>query len=277
MNDLSSPNDPFGKRAVQGLYRQAASLLARWRAGALLGALLLLWEAGARLIPQRTMIVPAPTLILGALIGKSSVFVTAIQPTILEAAAGFLIGCTVALVLAVVFVRWKAAEQSLYNLAVTLNSVPYLAIIPLLVIWLGSGFAPKIAIAALATFFPMLVNATRGLKATDPQSLDMMYVLNASWAQTFIKLRLPMSLPYLFAAFKISAPAAVLGATVGEWIGSKTGIGYLILTSMFSFDVLMLWATMLVSALVALSGFLFFVALERVTVGRWSESVTDEE
>lgn len=277
MNDLSSPNKALGKRAVQGLYSQTASMLANWRAGTLLMALLLLWETSARLIPQRTMIVPAPTQILVAILAKSSIFVVAIQPTILEAVAGFLSGCTVALVLAVVFVRWKAAEQSLYNLAVTLNSVPYLAVIPLLVIWLGNGFAPKIAIAALASFFPMLVNATRGLKATDPQSLDMMHVLNASWTQIFIKLRLPMSLPYLFAAFKISAPAAVLGATVGEWIGSKTGIGYLILTSMFSFDVLMLWATMLVSALVALSGFLVFVALERVTVGRWSEPITDED
>ena len=222
-------------------------------------------------------IVPAPSQILTVVFKNYSIFVVAIQPTIFEALAGFLIGCTAALVMAVVFVRWQAAEQALYNLAVTLNSVPYLAIIPLLVIWLGNGYAPKIAIATMATFFPVLVNAMRGLKASDPQSLEMMHVLGASWIQTLVKLRFPMSLPYLFAAFKISAPAAVLGATVGEWIGSKTGIGYLILTSMFNFDVLMLWATMLVSALVALSGFLFFAVLERVTVGRWSEPVTDED
>ena len=277
MKGMSSPNNALRTRTREGPYRHVAAVLVRGRAAALLMAMLLLWEAGARLIPQRATIVPAPTQILAVLFAKSPTFITAIQPTILEAIAGFLIGCSVAFVLAVVFVRWQAAEQALYNLAVTLNSLPYLAIIPLLVIWLGNGFAPKIAIAALATFFPVLVNATRGLKATDPQSLDMMHVLNASWTQTFIKLRLPMSLPYLFAAFKISAPAAVLGATVGEWIGSKTGIGYLILTAMFSFDVLMLWATMLVSALVALSGFAFFAALERVTVGRWSEPVNTGE
>ncbi|MBI4786465.1 MAG: ABC transporter permease [Chloroflexi bacterium] len=265
------------RSAMQSLFRQGAWALSRWRAASLLIALLLLWEVAARLIPQRATIVPAPSQILGVVFKNYSVFIVAIQPTILEATAGFLIGCTVALALALVFLRWQAAEQALYNLAVTLNSVPYLAIIPLLVIWLGNGFAPKIAIAAMATFFPVLVNATRGLKASDPQSLDMMHVLGASWIQTLVKLRLPMSLPYLFAAFKISAPAAVLGATVGEWIGSKTGIGYLILTSMFNFDVLMLWATMLVSALVALSGFLLFAVLERVTVGRWSEPVGDED
>ena len=264
-------------RATQALYRQAAWALSRWRAASLLTALLLLWEFAARLFPQRVTIVPAPSQILTVVFKNYSIFVVAIQPTIFEALAGFLIGCTAALVMAVVFVRWQAAEQALYNLAVTLNSVPYLAIIPLLVIWLGNGYAPKIAIATMATFFPVLVNATRGLKASDPQSLEMMHVLGASWIQTLVKLRFPMSLPYLFAAFKISAPAAVLGATVGEWIGSKTGIGYLILTSMFNFDVLMLWATMLVSALVALSGFLFFAVLERVTVGRWSEPVTDED
>jgi ABC-type nitrate/sulfonate/bicarbonate transport system permease component len=105
----------------------------------------------------------------------------------------------------------------------------------------------------------------------------MMYGLDANWLQTFIKLRLPMSLPFLFAAFKISAPAAVLGATVGEWIGSRTGLGYLILTSMFNFDVLMLWATMLVSAALALSGFLIFAFLEQVIVGRWSEPLSEED
>jgi NitT/TauT family transport system permease protein len=147
----------------------------------------------------------------------------------------------------------------------------------LLVICLGNGYAPKIAIAAIATFFPVLVNASRGLKACDPQTLDMMHVLDASWTQTFLRVRFPMSLPYLFAGFKISAPAAVLGATVGEWIGSRTGMGALILSSMFNFDVLMLWATMLLSALIALSGFLFFAALERLTVGRWSESAAGED
>jgi NitT/TauT family transport system permease protein len=263
-------------RAMKSLYRQAVRALSRWRAASLLIAWLLLWEFAARLIPQRTTIVPAPSQILVVLFKNYSTFVAAVPPTVLEATAGFVLGCTVALVLALAFVRWQAAEQALSNLAVTLNNVPYLAIIPLLVIWLGNGFAPKIAIAAMATFFPVLVNATRGLKAIDPQSLDMMHVLGASWMQTLIKLRFPMSLPYLFAAFKISAPAAVLGATVGEWIGSKTGIGYLILTSMFNFDVLMLWATMMVSALVALSGFLCFAVLERVTVVRWSEPITEE-
>jgi NitT/TauT family transport system permease protein len=243
----------------------------------LLIALAAIWEISARLIPQRVTIVPSPSAIFVALFQNYSLFLVAIPPTLVEAAAGFVIGCCLALGLAVVFVRWSAAEDALYNLAVTLHSVPYLAIVPLLVIWLGNGFAPKIAIAAIATFFPVLVNATRGLKASDPQALDMMHVLNASWTQTFVMLRLPMSLPYLFAAIKISAPAAVLGAIIGEWIGSRSGIGALILSSMFNFDVLMLWATMLVSALIALSGFLLFVGLERVTVGSWAEPVTGDD
>lgn len=259
------------------LRRQGARVASRLREAALLVGFLLVWELAARAIPQRPVIVPAPTQIIATLLGNGRVFMTAVQPTLIEAVAGFLLGSTVAFSLAVLFVRSSAAEEAMYNLAVTLNSVPYIAIIPLLVIWLGVGMAPKIAIAALATFFPLLVNATRGLKATDPQTLDMLRVLDAHWVQVFVKVRLPMALPYLFAAFKISAPAAVLGATVGEWIGSKTGIGYLILTSMFNFDVLMLWATMLVSAMLALSGFLLFAFLERITVGKWSEPEIAED
>lgn len=262
---------PFVEHRAKPGVGLATRLFARGRSAALLVALLVGWEIAVRVIPQRVMIVPAPSQILVAVVRNYAVFVDAIPPTIIEAVSGFAIGCSLALGLAILFLHSAAAEESLFNLAVTLHSVPYLAIVPLLVIWLGNGFAPKIAIAALATFFPVLVNASRGLKASDPQALDMLHVLDASWTQTFIKLRLPMSLPYLFAAFKISAPAAVLGATVGEWIGSRSGIGSVILSSMFNYDVLMLWATMLVSALIALSGFLLFAVLERATVGRWAE------
>ncbi len=237
-----------------------------------LAALALAWEVGARLAPQRVVVFPPPSTIAATLVDHSALFYAALRPTVIEAAVGLAIACALAVTLAAVFVRSKALEESLYNVAVAMHGIPIIAILPILIIWLGTGYAPKIAVAALASFFPLLVNTTRGLQSVDEQLLEYMRVLDASWWQTLRIIRWPTALPYLFAALKIGAPSAVLGATVGEWIGSQTGLGYQILAAMFSFDPPMLWATMVVCAAVALAGFGLFAQLERVTIGRWANT-----
>ena len=215
---------------------------------------------------------PPPSLIGVTLIDNAAAFADAAQPTAIEAAVGLAIACVASIALAAAFVRSKALEESLYNVAVMMHSIPVIAIIPILVIWLGTGYAPKIAVAALASFFPILVNTTRGLQTVDEQLLEYMRVLDASWWQTLRIIRWPTALPYLYAALKIGAPSAVLGATIGEWIGSQTGLGYRILAAMFNFDPPMLWATMVVCAAVALAGFGVFALLERITIGRWADT-----
>src|SRR5712691_8804287 len=112
-------------------------------------------------------------------------------------------------------------------MAIALRSVPFVALAPVLVIWLGNGLAPKIVIASLVCFFPTLVNMTRGLRSVDPEALELMYSLSANRWQVLWRLRWPSALPFLFSALKISAAGAVLGAVVAEWIGSDLGIGYL--------------------------------------------------
>ncbi len=233
---------------------------------------LAVWEVLALAGQSKTSVFPPPSTIVVTLLANWQTFASDLQPTLMEATLGFLIATAVALTLASIFVRSAAIEQSLYNVAVTMHSIPLIAVVPILVIWFGNGSTPKIAVAALASFFPILVNATRGLRSIDQQSTELMHVLDASWWQVFAKLRWPSALPYLFAAFKIGAPSAVLGAIIGEWIGSQTGIGYRILTAMFNFDVNLLWATMVVSALAALAGFTLFAVLERLTIGRWERS-----
>lgn len=230
------------------------------------------WEVATRALPQRPVVFPPPSTILATLADNSALFFSAMQPTVLEAAAGLAISCVLSVLFAAVFVRSKALEDSLYNVAVFMHGIPLIAIMPILNIWLGTGYAPKIAVAALASFFPLLVNTTRGLQSVDEQMLEFLRVLDAGWWQTLRTVRWPSALPFLFAALKIGAPAAVLGATVGEWIGSQTGLGYRILAAMFSFDPPMLWATMVVSASVALAGFGFFAQLERMTIGRWADA-----
>ncbi len=246
--------------------------LIRARGAISLAVLLAAWEIAALLIPQRVTVFPAPSLIAQTLIDNASTFVEAVQPTAIEATIGLVIACIASIALAAAFVRSRALEEGLYNVAVMMHSIPVIAIIPILVIWLGTGYAPKIAVAALASFFPILVNTTRGLQIVDEQLLEYMQVLDASWWQTLRIVRWPTALPYLYAALKIGAPSAVLGATIGEWIGSQTGLGYQILSAMFNFDPPMLWATMVVCAAVALAGFGLFALLEHVTVGSWADA-----
>jgi NitT/TauT family transport system permease protein len=129
-----------------------------------------------------------------------------------------------------------------------INTVPVVAKAPILVLLLGNGMEPKIAIAALICFFPTLVNMVRGLQDVNPQALELMRVLSASPREVFFKLRVQNSLPYLFSALKIAASTSVIGAIVGEWIGSTTGIGALIIQATYAFDTPLLYATIIVGS-----------------------------
>jgi NitT/TauT family transport system permease protein len=139
---------------------------------------------------------------------------------------------------------------------------------PILVLLLGNGFAPKIAIAAVISFFPTLVNMVRGLEAVNPQAMELMRVLSASKREIFLKLRLYNSLPYLFSALRISASSSVVGAIVGEWIGSNYGIGALIIQATYAFDSALLYATVLVGSAFSVAFFMAIALAERLIV-RW--------
>ena len=227
--------------------------------------LLVVWEVIERIVGARFPVVPAPTAIGEAAARAAYPIWLNLQLTLIEAAIGLAAGSVLGLLLAASFVAWPRSENALYNLVVTIHSVPLVAVAPILLIWFGVGLAGPAIVAALACFFPMVVSATRGLRAASQSALDLMRVLDAHPAQTFLRVRLPASLPFIVAALKIAAPAAVLGATVGEWLGTA-GIGYLLFSSMANFQVPLLWATMLIAAIVAAVGYLVFAALEILTL-----------
>lgn len=239
------------------------------------GALLAAWEMAVRVLHVPLYILPAPADIWRQLGRDWPLLMRHAQPTAIEAAGGFALGNVVAIVLATAFVHSAPLERTLFPVAIALRTIPLVAITPLLVVWLGNGYAPKIAIAALISFFPTLVNMVRGLGALDRQALDLLRTFSASWWQVLVKVRLPASLPYLFASLKISATSAVLGAVVAEWIGSDRGLGYLVVASTFEFRIARLWATIAVSSGVALAGFLLVVVAERLLVP-WRDEVSTQ-
>jgi NitT/TauT family transport system permease protein len=146
------------------------------------------------------------------------------------------------------------------------RTLPIVAISPILVLLLGNGYAPKIAIAALITFFPTLVNMVDGLNAADAQAQELMHVLSATKWEVFRYVRWPTSLPYLFSALRIASTASLLGAIVAEWIGSNKGLGYLILAATYDYRTPLLYATMAVASALALALFGLISALENYFV-----------
>lgn len=237
----------------------------RQRAPALVTAagMIALWQAVVSGFGVPTYIAPSPLQVLQVFVERGDVLWINFWPTLMEAASGFLVGNTVAALLAVWFVHSRLAERAFYPIAVFVNTIPIIAVAPILVLLLGNGYAPKIVIAALICFFPTLVNMVRGLKAVSPQMLELMRVLSASGREVLFRIRLQSSLPFLFAALKIASTTCVIGAIVGEWIGSNYGLGSLIIEATYNFRAPLLYATVILGAGMAVAAFAIVTLVER--------------
>jgi NitT/TauT family transport system permease protein len=202
-----------------------------------------------------TYMAPGPLDVLRAFRDDGWVLLSNFWPTLFESVLGFIFGNLIAILLAIWFVHSQTAEKAFYPIAVFINTIPIIAVAPILVLIFGSGYLPKVIIAALICFFPTLVNMVRGLKAVTPATLDLMRVLSASKSEIFWKVRIQSSLPFLFAALKIASTTCVIGAIVAEWIGSNFGLGALIIEATYNFRSPLLYATVFTAALLAVALF----------------------
>jgi NitT/TauT family transport system permease protein len=214
-----------------------------------------LWEAVVWLVDMPAYLLPAPSAIIKSI---DASLMEHMAVTFLEALAGFALASVCAFALALLFVRSSTIERGLFPIAIALKTTPLVAIAPLLVLWMGTGWWSKIAAAALICFFPVLVNVVKGLKAADAEWYELFTTLRASPSQEFRKLRIPYCLPYLFSALKISSSLAIVGAIVGEFVGATRGLGYLIMVSSSHLDTDILFSAIFASAL---SGIILFQVL----------------
>ena len=249
----------------------------QWRrrilpAAGLIG-LIVVWWALVAGFDVKPFIAPSPGLVLSTMVAKWGVLWSNLVPTAIEAVGGFLLGNLAAILLATLFVHSKSVQEAFFPIAVMINTIPVVAKAPILVLLMGNGMEPKIVIAALICFFPTLVNMTRGLEAVNPQSMELMRVLSASKTEIFFKLRLQNSLPYLFSALKIAASTSVIGAVVGEWIGSTRGIGALIIQATYNFDSALLYSAVIMSSLFSGAFFLLITLIEKLVV-KWQPAAT---
>lgn len=230
--------------------------------------LILLWEAGVRGFSVPSYIAPAPSDIARTLVSDFPLLMRNFWPTLFESLLGFAVGNIGAVLIAIAFVHNKTVEKAFFPIAVFINTVPILAIAPILVLIFGGGLTAKVVIAALICFFPTLVNMVRGLEAVTPQVMELARILSASKWEIFWKIRLPSSLPFLFAALKIAATTSVIGAIVGEWVGADKGLGTLIIDATFNFRSAQLYATVLMSSGLSVVMFASVAIAEKLLI-RW--------
>ena len=233
-----------------------------------IAALVLLWDVAIRIFSVPPYVVPTPASVGQALVKERARLLDNSIPTIIESLGGFALGNLVAIAAAIAFVHNRTLERVLYPVAVAVRTLPIVAIAPIFVLMLGNGYAPKIAIAALITFFPTLVNMVEGLESADPQAMELMHVLSASRTEAFRYVRWPSSLPYLFSAMRIASTSSVLGALVAEWIGTNKGLGYLIVLTTYDFRTALLYAAMVMTSAIALA-FFFLVSILEWALVRW--------
>jgi len=166
---------------------------------------------------------------------------------------------------AVLMVYSPTAEKTLYPLLLFAQVVPKIAVAPLFVVWLGFGLSPKILIAVLIAFFPVVISSVTGLKSVDPEILDLAATMGANTWKTFVKIRFPGSLPFLFSGLKVAVTLAVTGALVSEFVGANEGLGFVILQANGNLDTPTLFAGLLMLTAI---GVLLFVAVELAE--RWA-------
>lgn len=221
----------------------------------ILALFLLCWQGGVRVFDVPEFILPTPSAIVAKVVSDftTGIIFPDFETTLLEVLAGFAVGTIVGILVGSAVALIAAVESWVYPYILALQTVPKVAIAPLMIIWFGYGIQSKILMAALIAFFPILVNVIAGLKTVDPRRLLLMRALKANAWQIFVKVRLPNMLPYLLAGLEIGIIFAVIGAIVGEFVGSSTGLGSLVIRRQSAIDVVGVFSVLVYLSLMGLT------------------------
>lgn len=230
------------------------------------------WEGAVRAWKIPAFLVPAPSTVVEALTNgfRSWLFVEHFWVTLYEALLGFLIAAVAGIVIGAVIAQFRLVERALYPYLVALQTLPKIAVAPLIIVWFGFGLSSKVVIAATVAFFPVLVNVIVGLKTVEPAKVDLMRSLNATRWQTFRLVTFPNALPFVFAGLDIAVVFSVLGAIVGEFVGAQRGLGNLILQFNFALDIAGVFAVLLLLSALGVTLHLGMQAIQRRVIF-WAE------
>ncbi|UOQ43944.1 ABC transporter permease [Halobacillus salinarum] len=241
-----------------------------WRPITVLILFLIIWEFLCRLFNVPAWLLPAPSDILHEGINGWPSYKHHLYSTIVLTLLGFLTGTVIGLLTAFVLHLLPAVREALYPLLILSQNIPIIVLAPLLVIWFGFGWLPKILVIVLVCFFPIAVAAMDGLRQTSQELMHYMKMAGATKAQIFTKLEWPHALPSIFSGLKISATYSVMGAVISEWLGAKNGIGVYMTLASSSFHTDRVFVAIFLIMLLSLLFFLVISLLER-RAAKWQQ------
>ena len=230
----------------------------------LTATLLVLWELLVWLFDIKEWLLPAPSSILQEMFESRELLFNHSLTTISEIIIGFLFSLVIGVCLAGAIAYSNVVERFAYPFVIASQTVPVIVIAPLLLIWIGYGMIPKIIVVIFISFFPIVVNTVDGLKSAEHDTMRMLRTLGASRWQIFVKLQVPYSIPFLFSGMRVAITLSVIGAVIGEWVGSSSGLGYLMMRSAPQFLTERVFASIVILSLIGIFLFSLIVIIERL-------------
>lgn len=224
---------------------------------------LIFWEFMVRQANIPHYILPAPSRILNTVAVQQALLLHHTLVTLEEIIVGFILAFILGVGLALLMFHFPVLEKSFFPIVIGSQTIPVFAIAPLLVLWFGYGLSSKVVMAALIVFFPIVVNTLDGLKGADPDEVNLLRILRANRWQILWKVRVPSALPFVFSGCKIGISVSTIGAIIGEWVGSKEGLGYLMLHANAQLQISLIFASLLYLTFVGVGLFYLVVLMER--------------
>jgi NitT/TauT family transport system permease protein len=261
---------PVWASRVQAVVGESAMSAIRWQdvgvALVTIAVLTLVWELVVRVFNVPLFLFPPPSLVFADLVQRWELYAQHTWVTLYETLIGFVLAVVLGIGAGILIVYSRWLQSILYPIVVVLQIVPKVAIAPLLLIWLGYGLQSKVVVALLVAFFPIVVTTVTGLRAVEQDLLDLVRVLRGSRWQEFTRVRFPSALPFIFSGLKVAITLAVIGAIIGEFVGSDRGLGYLILINMSQANTPLAFGAIAVLALMSILLFYGMEMLERIVV-----------
>ena len=227
-------------------------------------AIVAVWELAVVVFKPPPFILPAPSAIWVEFVDSFPSLLNHSWYTMQEAGLGFIVGSAVGLGLAVAMSVVPILRAAIYPIVIASQTTPKIALAPLFIVWFGFGLLPKVLIVALLAFFPVLINGIAGLDSSDRQQIDLLRSVNASRRDEYRHVRLPASIPYVFASFKMGLTLSVTGAIIAEWVSANQGLGFLLIFYNATLRTTQMFAVLLMLLLVATLGFLLIAAAEKL-------------
>lgn len=254
-----APRDARKRLARRALFARASPLV-------VIAGVLLVWELGVRLFGVPAYLLPPPSAIARRIVVDYRLVAINTWVTLGEVLAGYGLAIVVSIPLAAILSQFRVVENAIYPTLVASQTIPKVAIAPILVVWFGFGLLPKILIAFLICFFPIVVDTMTGFRSVPREVIWLARSMGASQWKTFMKIRIPAALPNIFAGLKVASTLAVVGAVVGEFIGADRGLGYQLIVANGLMDVQLSFAVLVALSLLGIVLYAAIDLLERLAL-----------